>query len=924
MLAAVLSVAAVVWAEEPARPATMPAAGVLLREHRPSAGEHPATAASAAATTSAPADAGDEAIEAGSDRPPLAVRRIVKGFDFDEKRFGNYSNQPLNWQQHVDIGFPQYLEGTFDLQAGHTAAPSFRLDLDGGSLAFDYLGRDIAVKPNCDYLVVIWCRTDGLQTARAYATTYFLDRKGVAIEGTERRSRLVGGQNQPTAWQPLVLQMPCDQADARYLGLTLWLDQDKVWNTAPRRVRTIERENVKGTAWFDDVVVYRMPRVSLAAGQSGGVFGQQEPVELLVELSDPDGLNLAGHLVIRDADGRTVHDRSITAQTSAARGPQRVVLPDLPIGWYGAEFVVTTEGATLLRQSVDFVRVGERLGLAGTKNHGFGVVLRDIDPAVLDGQRRLLSELGPKWIKLPVWYAQQALLHQLANGEAVDAYLQTIREVQGDPVGILRDDPSFADPHANANLMAMLDLFKEPPLAWKHLIAGVWSRYAGLIQVWQIGADDQATGFAEDTTLGLVSRIRKEMSEVMTEPALATTRSIRLPPSEADPADYRSVFLPASVSPQDIADHLQAHLGRDPSRLWVTVDPLARGVYPRELRLADLGRRLIETYFANVGAVFVEAPWEVRVRALGPWIDPREDYLILRTVSNVLGGARPVSRTTLDGCVECIVFDHRGSAALCVWDEHAPPAGRQHQLELGGGLQQVDLWGRRQFLPAAGRKQTAVIGSTPTFLLNCPTWLIEFRRQFTVRPAVLEANFEKVEIEVGFRNTHSEPISGVVRLLLPEEWDVRPNRLAFALAPGAELREKVALHFPPNAQAQIMPLVGEFAIDAERRFEFTTPAWFEFGIEGLDMGACAYRSRNQVTVRLSMTNRTDQTLHFEAYLVAPNRQRMERQFSNFQPGQSLTRSFVVPDAADLAGRNVRISLREIQGSRFWNRIVAIP
>jgi hypothetical protein len=51
---------------------------------------------------------------------------------------------------------------------------------------------------------------------------------------------------------------------------------------------------------------------------------------------------------------------------------------------------------------------------------------------------------------------------------------------------------------------------------------------------------------------------------------------------------------------------------------------------------------------------------------------------------------------------------------------------------------------------------------------------------------------------------------------------------------------------------------------------------------------------------------------------------MERQFSNFEPGWSLTRSFVIPNAADLSDRNVRVSLKEIQGNRFWNRIVAIP
>ncbi len=903
------------------------AATGLAETTRPAAGPASATspAEAKAAVATAPADFSDEDIaQIGSDRPPLAYRRIVKGFDFDERRFGNYADLPLSWERHNAAGFPPFLEGRFDRDAGRTAPPSFLLELDGGSVAFHYKGQDIAVRPNCDYLLVIWVKTEGLKTSRAYATTSFLDRKGSEILGTRRRTELAGGRGAETPWQPLTLQLRCDHPDARYLGLSLWLAQDQEWNTAPKRVRSIEREDVKAKAWFDDIIVYRMPRASLATAQPGGVYGRSDPLELRVELTDPDGLNLKGQLTVRDADGKTVCEREVKAKPTQAGGPQSIILQDLPVGRYRVEYLVTTEGATLLRRSACFVRVEERVGVAASADRGFGVVLKSIDPALLAGQRQLLSGLSPQWVKVPLWYAQRALLHQMVANEAIDGYLQTVREVQADPVGILRDDPDFTGPTPDSKLMTMLDLFKEPPSAWKHLIAGVWTRYSGLVQVWQIGADDQSMAVMDESTYSLLPRIRAEMSELMSDPTLATLSSLRRPASGDDPSDYRSVFLPSSVSPRDIADHLKAHAGKDAGRLWVTVAPLPDDAYPRVPRLADLGRRLIETWYAGVGGVFVEAPWDVRQGKPATRIDPREDYIVVRTVANALGGSKPVSRTSLDGAVECVVFDHAGSAVLCVWDEQAPPDGIERLLELGGNVQQIDLWGRQTFLPTSGRNQVARIGPTPTFLLNCPTWLIEFQRRFVLRPSVVEANFEKLEAEIAFQNTYREPVSGLVRLVLPPGWDVRPDRQAFALKPGETFRQRLALRFPPNAPARIMPMLGEFVVDADRRYEFTAPAWFEFGIEGLEMNACAFRSDERVTVRLSMTNRTPHTLHFEAYLVAPDRQRMERQFSNFQPGQSLTRSFIISDAADLAGRNVRVSLKEIQGNRFWNSIVAIP
>jgi len=121
-----------------------------------------------------------------------------------------------------------------------------------------------------------------------------------------------------------------------------------------------------------------------------------------------------------------------------------------------------------------------------------------------------------------------------------------------------------------------------------------------------------------------------------------------------------------------------------------------------------------------------------------------------------------------------------------------------------------------------------------------------------------------------------------------------------------------------------MPLVGEFTIDANTRYAFTTPAWFDFGLEGIDLNAISYRSGDRVTVRVSMTNRTPKELFFEGYLVLPNRPRLQQLFHNLQPGQSLTRTFVVRDAADLAGKNLRVNLKETQGSRMWNRIVTVP
>ncbi|HOW70686.1 MAG TPA: hypothetical protein PKY77_08800 [Phycisphaerae bacterium] len=863
--------------------------------------------------------------DAGLDRSPLAARRVVKTFDFDEQAAGNFGSVPAGWRRHEGVGFPLFLEGQFDLQDGHDKPPCYRLDLNGGSLAYHYQGRDIAVRPNCDYLVMVWVKTSRLSTARAFISAEFLDRKNMPIQGTDQRSELVGGESEGVDWRALTLRMRCDLPEVRYLGVSLWLAQKRVWDSGPTPLRAIEREDIRASAWFDDLTVYRMPRVSLTTSHPGGVFGSHEPVEVFPEVSDPDGLNLVARLKVHSTDGQCRDERTVAVRMTEQKPVERFLYPDLPVGLYRVELIVSTQDEVLVRRACTLARVADRNSAPVAVGRGFGVVLRSIEPAAVRAQSELLQDLRLELVKVPVWYAQRAMAGQLSIGLALDAYLEAIRATHADPVGVMMDDRVYEAASARGQMMSILDVFSEAPLGWKHLIASIWTRYAGLIHVWQVGNDGDTWVALDDRLPGLLPRLRKEMTELMATPMLAAPSSPLYVPS-AVPADYQSLSLPSLVPAEDVEQYLAPLLAasKDRSRAWVAVAPLPEGPYPREQRLAEFGRRLIEAAFQNPGAVFVDAPWDVRVRSYGVQVDPREELLVFRTVADVLGDAQPLSRTTLDGQIQCVAFERQGQAILCVWDGTAPPEGRVHELTLGEGARVVDLWGRGGEVPTVGRRQLLRVGPLPVFVTNTFAWFVEFRRLFTVTPATLEPNFDKTEFEVSFRNTYREPISGQVRLVLPVGWEVRPDRLSFSLGAEAVFREKVVIRFPLNAPARVMPLVGEFIVDANARYSFTTPAWFDFGLEGIDLSAISYRSGDRVTVRVSMTNRTAKELFFEGYLVIPNRPRLQQLFHNLQPGQSMVRKFVIHDAAELAGKSLRVSLKETQGSRIWNRIVTVP
>ncbi len=871
------------------------------------------------ASAQAPGD-----LSATVDRTPISARRIVAHFDFDERALGNDGSVPRAWRPFRTDGFPAYLQGRFDESLGRSAAPSFRLDLDGGSVAYQYEGRDIGVRANSDYLIVAWVRTQGLDTARAYMTACFLDRKGHKLAGTELRSSLAGGVPQ-SDWQALAIGLHDPPENARYIGITLWLTQQAIWDSRPFPPHFIHREDIQATAWFDDVTVFRLPRVSLKTSNPGNVFGPAEPVEIRAEVADPDGLVLAAGLQIESADGRFRENRPVEIGAEG-QGGTRVVYDRLAVGLYRVELKVETGEVPLTWRTLRLAKLPAPFSPPVAIGKGFGLILDDTAPELLPAQRELLRHLRTEAVKLPVWRAQQAAVAGLPPDTApLDAYMEAIVDAGAEPVGVLVDDPSSAATGHLAAVQSMMDILSEDPLVWKPMIAHLWGRYAGLIHVWQVGRDDDEATAADYRLGNVIEHLATEMAGIMSNAHLATGHSLRRPAEPPGAADHRVVEVPAGVPLTDLAGCLEPVVASArPGHAWVTVRAHRADVYPREVRLAELARRMVEARFLGSGVVFASAPWETEAGVLGVSADPTEDYLVVRTVSDVLGAARPVSRMTLGAGARCLVFDRNGRALAFVWDEYAPPQGREHLLYLGEDAEQIDLWGNRVEMPPAGRHHRVRIGPMPTFIVNTPTWLLEFRREFAVSPALVEASFESESREIRFRNTFHEPISGLLRLLGPEGWDVRPSKFSFALQPGEEFRQTVAIRFPANAEAEVRSLVGDFSLDADRRYQIVTPAWFELGLADIDLDTFAYRHGDHAVIRVAMTNRTPSVLNFDAYVIAPGRQRSERLFAYVQSGQSVGKEFLLERAGELSGRDIRIGLRERTGTRMWNRVLRLP
>jgi len=296
------------------------------------------------------------------------------------------------------------------------------------------------------------------------------------------------------------------------------------------------------------------------------------------------------------------------------------------------------------------------------------------------------------------------------------------------------------------------------------------------------------------------------------------------------------------------------------------------------------------------------------------------EFVLFATLTRLIGEAKPAGRATIAGDIEVLLFNgSNDESTIVLWDARAGDRSRSVDLQIGDASRQYDIWGRARPLAAVpdGRK-TIRVGSSPTIIPGVPTWLIEFQTSLAVRPDVIGLNIAGQRTWVEFYNPHELSISGTLRLTPPPGWEVEPHTIRFSLAPAERVREPIRLTMQRGASAGRTRLMGSAEVLADRKYVFEIPLPFEVNTNDLDAWGLAFVAGDQLIVRHGIINRTSETLNIKGYVAAPGRMRQYRTVSSFKPGASTTLEYVLPNAASLRGRTLRLHLGEVNGSRFHN------
>ena len=87
---------------------------------------------------------------------PADVKRVLRTFDFEERRLGNPEDLPMHWVKVQGPGLPHYVNGRLATDLPRGGQYSFRFDLNGGGLLYRYAPNQIKVTAGALLLLVLF------------------------------------------------------------------------------------------------------------------------------------------------------------------------------------------------------------------------------------------------------------------------------------------------------------------------------------------------------------------------------------------------------------------------------------------------------------------------------------------------------------------------------------------------------------------------------------------------------------------------------------------------------------------------------------------------------------------------------------------------------------------------------------------------
>jgi hypothetical protein len=328
----------------------------------------------------------------------------------------------------------------------------------------------------------------GLTHARTRLVAWLCDASGREIAGSRSESRCCEAGD---AWQILSLEIHGRFAHAADLVLELQLVQPR-HQTAAHPDDVPHPEDVSGQAWFDDVVISHMPRVSMAMRSGVHVVRLGEPADFEVQVNEVAAQDLSARLRVFDLDGRAIFDQ----QFAAPRGRQTASVQALAsaCGWYRAVLDISSVQNVSRRRWVDFVVVPAKQRHVAGAHNPFGIVAGGLREQASPSTLELVRSLDPGLVVVPAWDEHTTIENVAAQVSIRRAFVDQLLREGIDVQFLLAGIPAELTRVAGQHARTVIDVFAADGRAWQPYLDEMLLQYGLTIGGWQIGSGDDLVG----------------------------------------------------------------------------------------------------------------------------------------------------------------------------------------------------------------------------------------------------------------------------------------------------------------------------------------------------------------------------------------------------------------------------------------------
>ncbi|UCD73937.1 MAG: hypothetical protein JSV91_09075 [Phycisphaerales bacterium] len=854
-----------------------------------------------------------------------SLRRAVGHFDFEES-VRTPLEMPLYFHRHIDVndGFPPF--GRMRPSNEHAAGGewSFLFELDGGSMAARIPTAVLPILPLADYLVAVKVRTEGLNHAAARLAVWLHDARGNPIPASLAVSPLVRTEGQ---WQTISAEVRGVFEQATDLAIELQLLQPRKFGSGEFKPDEPVLVDVAGRAWFDDVMIWHLPRIDLTCDAPGNVFIAPHRPTLNIRVRDLLNKPLTARLRVFDLCGREVADRSFPAPRG--REPWPFEVPVGRFGWFRAVLDVQAESELVARRWVDFTVLPGGVRRYALSTVGFSVVLPPMPDEVLAVAPELSRRLGASTVLLPVWDASfdegGASTHRAALKRAIEEILASEQRM----IFALNGVPESLSSTLAIRPSQVLDLISRDPESWRPSLADLLLEFGLEVSHWQLGPTGSSEALDHHNFPRAVDDAARALGEFVPRPVIYVPQTAEQTPGADIVLPGRHITVPYHVRPEAIVEYARDWLEKE-GDLTVTLDTLPAESYSPRQRTLDLLLRGLYAWRAGLPEVAINAPWS--------WdeeIAPDPAFCVWRGLSDHLRGRRFAGELDLADGVRCWIVQDADpdDATLIAWSERRTdePAASIRLLLGDRPVEVGDAFGNRETIARADGLHEITLGEMPLFIDHVNLPLASFRAGLTIDPHFVPAMHKVHERSIVLHNPWEVTISGTIRIHSAGPLHITPHLAEFIIPPGEEARLPIEIITDRSIIAGRKRIDATVNVNADRTYQLDLHTNIEIGLENIELVA-AYQSvpnpltgADDLVISQYVTNTADRRLNLTVSLLAPGVSQRRRDVAALDPGQTAVRTFRIEGGVELlSGQSIRLGVSERDGIARLNQLLDIP